>query len=32
MKEAMALHRVAQVLEVFAIKKEQEECVLGLIR
>ncbi|XP_009881281.1 PREDICTED: F-box only protein 18 [Charadrius vociferus] len=32
MKEAMALHRVAQILQVFAITKEQEECVLGLIR
>ncbi|NWT45320.1 FBH1 helicase, partial [Chroicocephalus maculipennis] len=32
MKEDMALHRVAQILEVFAITKEQEGCVWGLIR
>ncbi|NXY78345.1 FBH1 helicase, partial [Glareola pratincola] len=32
MKEDMALHRVAQILQVFAITKEQEGCVLGLIR
>ncbi|XP_054044054.1 F-box DNA helicase 1 isoform X3 [Rissa tridactyla] len=32
MKEDMALHRVEQILEVFAITKEQEGCVWGLIR
>ncbi|KAM6385112.1 F-box DNA helicase 1 isoform 3-T5 [Alca torda] len=32
MKEDMALQRVAQILQVFAITKEQEGCVLGLIR
>ncbi|NWH44185.1 FBH1 helicase, partial [Fregata magnificens] len=32
MKEDMALHRVEQVLQDFAITKEQEERVLGLIR
>ncbi|XP_074937876.1 F-box DNA helicase 1 isoform X2 [Phalacrocorax aristotelis] len=32
MKEDMALHRVEQVLQDFAITKEQKECVLGLIR
>ncbi|NXG90665.1 FBH1 helicase, partial [Stercorarius parasiticus] len=32
MKEDMALHRVAQILQVFGITKEQEGCVLGLIR
>ncbi|XP_074998265.1 F-box DNA helicase 1 isoform X2 [Calonectris borealis] len=32
MKEDTALHRVEQVLQNFAITKEQEECVLGLIR
>ncbi|NWU54256.1 FBH1 helicase, partial [Dromas ardeola] len=32
MKEDTALHRVAQILQVFAITKEQEGCVLGLIR
>ncbi|NXC77683.1 FBH1 helicase, partial [Anhinga anhinga] len=32
MKEDKALHRVEQVLEDFAITKEQKECVLGLIR
>ncbi|NXW37066.1 FBH1 helicase, partial [Phaetusa simplex] len=32
MKEDVALHRVAQILQVFAITKEQEGCVLGLIR
>ncbi|XP_069717045.1 F-box DNA helicase 1 [Phaenicophaeus curvirostris] len=32
MKEDGALHRVDQVLQDFAITKEQEECVLGLIR
>ncbi|NWY62245.1 FBH1 helicase, partial [Chionis minor] len=31
-KEDAALHRVAQVLQVFDITKEQEGCVLGLIR
>ncbi|NXN31602.1 FBH1 helicase, partial [Nycticryphes semicollaris] len=32
MKEEMALHRVAQILQFFSITKEQEGCVLGLIR
>ncbi|KAM6419458.1 F-box DNA helicase 1 isoform 2-T2 [Pluvialis apricaria] len=32
MKEDVALHKVAQLLQVFAITKEQKECVLGLIR
>ncbi|KAM9293742.1 F-box DNA helicase 1 isoform 2-T3 [Morus bassanus] len=32
MKEDTALHRVEQVLQDFAITKEQKECVLGLIR
>ncbi|NWX13659.1 FBH1 helicase, partial [Aegotheles bennettii] len=32
MKEDMALHRVEQILQFFTITKEQEECVLGLIR
>ncbi|KFQ65038.1 F-box only protein 18, partial [Pelecanus crispus] len=32
MKEDTALHRVEQVLRDFAITKEQEGCVLGLIR
>ncbi|KFP81626.1 F-box only protein 18, partial [Acanthisitta chloris] len=32
MKEPMALHRVEQILQDFAIRKEQEGCVLGLIR
>uniref|UniRef100_A0A8C3PQ51 F-box DNA helicase 1 n=1 Tax=Calidris pygmaea TaxID=425635 RepID=A0A8C3PQ51_9CHAR len=32
MKEDTALHRVEQILQVFSITKEQEECVLGLIR
>ncbi|XP_074022853.1 F-box DNA helicase 1 [Numenius arquata] len=32
MKEDTALHRVAQILQVFSITKEQEGCVLGLIR
>ncbi|NXU30455.1 FBH1 helicase, partial [Thalassarche chlororhynchos] len=32
MKEDTALHRVEQVLQNFAITKEQEGCVLGLIR
>ncbi|NXT32537.1 FBH1 helicase, partial [Pelecanoides urinatrix] len=32
MKEDAALHRVEQVLQNFAITKEQEECILGLIR
>ena len=32
MKEDRALHRVEQVLQEFAITKEQEGCVLGLIR
>ncbi|NXM75485.1 FBH1 helicase, partial [Serilophus lunatus] len=32
MKEAMALHRVEQILQDFSITKEQEGCVLGLIR
>ncbi|KFW04543.1 F-box only protein 18, partial [Fulmarus glacialis] len=32
MKEDTALHRIEQVLQNFAITKEQEECVLGLIR
>ncbi|KAF1477824.1 F-box DNA helicase 1, partial [Pygoscelis antarcticus] len=32
MKEETALHRVERVLQDFAITKEQEGCVLGLIR
>ncbi|NXK22344.1 FBH1 helicase, partial [Arenaria interpres] len=32
MKEDTALQRVAQILQVFSITKEQEGCVLGLIR
>ncbi|XP_069657603.1 F-box DNA helicase 1 isoform X3 [Haliaeetus albicilla] len=32
MKEDTALHRVKQVLQDFTITKEQEGCVLGLIR
>ncbi|XP_051468115.1 F-box DNA helicase 1 isoform X4 [Apus apus] len=32
MKEDTALRGVEQILQDFAIKKEQEECVLGLIR
>ncbi|NXE15483.1 FBH1 helicase, partial [Lophotis ruficrista] len=32
MKEDTALHRVEQILQDFAITKEQEGCVLGLIR
>ncbi|KFQ95070.1 F-box only protein 18, partial [Nipponia nippon] len=32
MKEDTALRRVEQILEDFAIRKEQEGCVLGLIR
>ncbi|KFV55810.1 F-box only protein 18, partial [Gavia stellata] len=32
MKKNTALHRVEQVLQDFAITKEQEGCVLGLIR
>ena len=32
MKEDMALRKVEQILQDFAITKEQEGCVLGLIR
>ncbi|NXA30843.1 FBH1 helicase, partial [Eudromia elegans] len=32
MKEATALHRVGQLLERYAIAKEQEECMVGMIR
>ncbi|XP_014800929.1 PREDICTED: F-box DNA helicase 1 isoform X3 [Calidris pugnax] len=32
MKEDTALHRVEQILQVFSITKEQEGCILGLIR
>ncbi|XP_065599892.1 F-box DNA helicase 1 isoform X2 [Cyrtonyx montezumae] len=32
MKEDMALHRVEQVLQDFAITDQHEECILGLIR
>ncbi|KFQ70529.1 F-box only protein 18, partial [Phaethon lepturus] len=32
MKEDLALHKVEQIFKDFAITKEQEECVLGLIR
>ncbi|NXS59142.1 FBH1 helicase, partial [Brachypteracias leptosomus] len=32
MKEDTALHRVERILQDFSITKEQEECVLGLIR
>ncbi|NXJ98225.1 FBH1 helicase, partial [Corythaixoides concolor] len=32
MKEDTALHKVEQILQDFAITKEQEGCVLGLIR
>jgi len=32
MKEDVALRKVEQILQDFAITKEQEGCVLGLIR
>uniref|UniRef100_A0A8C7EHL3 F-box DNA helicase 1 n=1 Tax=Nothoprocta perdicaria TaxID=30464 RepID=A0A8C7EHL3_NOTPE len=32
MKEATALHTVGQLLEHYAIAKEQEECMVGMIR